>query len=59
MTNKQLNQIRLDLGLTISAFAEELNTPVGTLKHWLDGTRRVPGIVDVALVHIVRKRAVL
>lgn len=59
MTNKQLNQIRLDLGLTINEFAKQLNTPVGTIKHWLDGSRRVPGIVEVALVYIVQKRTVL
>ena len=50
MTAAQLKDIRISLGLTITAMAKALNTPRGTYIKWERSERRVPGIVMVAVL---------
>jgi len=50
MTPIQLKDIRVSLGLSITAMAKALNTPRGTYLKWERGERRVPGIVSVAVL---------
>ena len=52
MTHMQLKDFRQSLGISITAMAEQLNTPRGTYLKWERGERRVPGIVSVALLAI-------
>ena len=50
MTANQLKDIRISLGLTITAMAAALGTPRSTYLKWERGERRVPGIVSVAVL---------
>lgn len=52
MNNKELKKIRLQLGVERPEFARLLNTPYSTYVHWECGERRIPGVVEVALVAI-------
>lgn len=53
MNNKELQQVKRELKLTVPEFAKYLNTPVGTVKHWLSGDRRIPGSVE-KLIEVLR-----
>ena len=55
MTAKELIEARQKLGFSLSEMARQLNTPRGTYKKWETGERRVPGIVEVALLALPRK----
>ena len=55
MTNSQLKQARLALGLSIAEMAKALNTPYRTYQDWELGNRRVPGIVAVAVEALKKK----
>ena len=57
MTSSQkLQGARLTLGLNITQMAEALNTPRGTYLKWERGERRVPGIVEIAIACMQKKR---
>lgn len=55
MNSRELRNIRIELKLTQEQIAAALNTPVSTYRKWERGDRRVPGIIEVALV-TVRER---
>lgn len=55
MTAQELKEARLKLGFSMSEMARQLNTPRGTYKKWEEGDRRVPGILEVALLALPRK----
>lgn len=48
MTGDMLRAWREQLGWTQEDAAERLKTPVGTYRRWEQGSRRVPGIAEVA-----------
>lgn len=50
MTAEQLKDIRQSLGLNITQMAKALNTPRGTYLKWERGERRVPGVIEIAVV---------
>ena len=52
---RSLKAERVELGLTIIAMAEKLDTPRGTYLKWERGERRVPGIAWVALDNLNEK----
>lgn len=54
MDAKELIEARLNLGLDITEMAKALKTPRGTYVKWENGERRVPGIVEVALMAVVK-----
>lgn len=56
MTAQQLQEARQTLGLNITQMAEALNTPRGTYLKWERGERRVPGIVEIAIECMKKKR---
>ena len=53
MKAQELKEHRLKLGFTMQKMAYELNTPVKTYHNWEYGTRRIPGIVKIALKAIL------
>lgn len=56
MTAQELKEARQKLGFSLSEMARQLNTPRGTYKKWETGERRVPGIVEVALLSLPREK---
>jgi DNA-binding transcriptional regulator YiaG len=56
MTAADLLAWRNGLGLTQPEAAAALNTPLGTYRRWEQGTRRVPGIVDVTAALLANRR---
>ena len=54
MDAKELIEARQKLGLDISEIAKALKTPRGTYLKWERGERRVPGIVEVALMAVTQ-----
>ena len=52
MDAKELIEARQKLGLDITEMAKALKTPRGTYVKWENGERRVPGIVEVALMAV-------
>lgn len=49
MTNEDLKQARLTMGLNIKQMAARLQTPYRTYQDWELGNRRIPGIVNVTI----------
>jgi repressor LexA len=49
MTPKELRTIRQKLGLTQEELARQLHTTRMTITRYEGGTRRIPGVVDVAV----------
>lgn len=43
--SEKISNLRKDTGLTQSAFADEYNIPIGTLRDWEQGRRECPGYV--------------
>jgi len=49
MTAADFHAALAALGMTQRAFAERWNTPLRTIRHYLNGTRPIPGWVAVAV----------
>lgn len=56
MTSEKLIEARQTLGLNITEMADALSTPRGTYLKWERGERRVPGIAEVAINCMKKKR---
>jgi len=56
MTGQELQNIRKKLNLTIPNFAKLLNTPVGTVEHYLYNTRPIPGVVALVVQFITEEQ---
>jgi DNA-binding transcriptional regulator YiaG len=55
MTPEQLKASRRELGLNQTEMAQQLKTPRRTYVDWERGERRIPGICEVAIEHLVKK----
>ena len=55
MTADELKVAQEKLGYTDEEMARQLNTPVSTYRKWKQGQRRVPGIVEVAILSLPRE----
>ena len=49
MQSEELKAWREALGLTQAALAQALSTPLSTYRKWEQGTRRIPGVLPLAL----------
>jgi DNA-binding transcriptional regulator YiaG len=47
---KSFKQALHDAGLSVKQFADLSDTPLQTVYHWTQGTRRTPGIAFTVLV---------
>lgn len=55
MNAAELKVAQEKLGYTDKEIAIQLNTPLSTYRKWKQGRRRVPGIVEVALLALPRE----
>jgi DNA-binding transcriptional regulator YiaG len=55
MTPDELRARRKRLGLSQPETARALQVPLGTLRNWEQGHRRIPDVVDVALEAVERR----
>ena len=55
MTPADLKQSRRELGLNKVEMARQLRTPYRTYADWERGTRRIPGICQVAVELLVKR----
>ncbi|GFO67909.1 hypothetical protein GMLC_14880 [Geomonas limicola] len=55
MTPEQLKASRRQLGLNQAEMAQQLRTPYRTYQDWERGTRRIPGVCEVAVELLVKK----
>lgn len=54
MTPGEFKRLRSGLGLTQEALAARLQTTRMTITRYEGGTRRIPGVVEVALTHLAK-----
>lgn len=58
MRPRELKKIRNDLGMTQQQLAQKLGTTRMTVTRYECGTRRIPGVVEVALAQLRRARRI-
>ncbi len=58
MRPRELKKIRNDLGLTQQQLAQKLGTTRMTVTRYECGTRRIPGVVEIALAQLRRVRPI-